>query len=133
MNAPKNKLSDARKTQIASLLLLTPVLVWCALAACGAAGSLGTLVRLAEVNTVGAELEGGVDVVVDDERRPESAQAPPARRDLVGRALHSQLNDRRARNDRPPRSVDILDDRVHPHATSARPSSVAGSRLASAS
>ena len=85
------------------------------------------------MDAVGAELERRVDVVVDDEGRPEPAEAPPARDDLGGRRLHAQLDDGGAGLDRPPRRLDVLDDRVHPHVTRALASSVAGSSAASAS
>ena len=41
MNAPKNKASDARNTQIASLVLLTPVFVWWAWSASSGTSVVG--------------------------------------------------------------------------------------------
>ena len=59
------------------------------------AGTIRPLVGLAEVHAVGAELERGVDVVVDDERRAQLAEAAPrATTSSVG-PLDAQLHDRR--------------------------------------
>ena len=69
-------------------------------------GPLGALVRLSEVDAVGAELERCVDIVVDHERRAEPSQAAAARDDVGGRRLQPQLDDGGAGLDRPPGRVD---------------------------
>src|SRR5262249_50805848 len=82
---------------------------------------------------VGAERDRGLDVVVHDERRRELAEAGAARDNLVRRRLDAELDDGRARLDRPPRRREVGHERVHPHVTFARPSRVSASSAASAS
>jgi hypothetical protein len=85
------------------------------------------------VDAVGVERERRLDVVVDDEGRLELAEAAAALDDLVGRRLHAELHHGRAGRDCPSRRLEVGHDRVHPHVTRARPSSVSGSSAASAS
>src|SRR6266700_4827450 len=86
------------------------------------------------MDAVGGEPDCGLHVVVHDERRRQLPKGPAGFDELVrARPLASKLDDSRAAGDRDLRRLEILDDRVQPHSTLARASSVSGSRAASAS
>ena len=86
------------------------------------------------MDPVRAQRDRRPDIVVHDERDAELPEASARFDQLLGRrALDPQLDDGRTRGDRRPRSLEVGDDRVHPHAICALRSSVSGSRAASAS
>ena len=72
------------------------------------------------MDAVGAERDRRLDVVVDDEGRAELAKGLPGRDDLGRRVLQPQLDDGRAALDRRARGLEVLDERVQPHAIDAR-------------
>src|SRR5438270_2958131 len=86
------------------------------------------------MDSVGGEPDRGLHVVVHDEHRRQLTEGPPDFDELVGRrTFAAELHDGGASRDRDLRRLEVLDDRVQPHSTSARTSSVSGSRAASAS
>src|ERR671936_1956961 len=92
----------------------------------------------AEMDTVGAEHERRLDVVVDDERntmpRAEAARRAAALDDVDPRhVLQPPLHHRCAGFDRKARGLELVDEDVQPHEIFACESSVPGSRFASAS
>ena len=86
------------------------------------------------MDAVRTELERRLDVVVDDERRAQVAKRLAPLDQLVGRgAFDAQLDDGRALGDCCARRVEVVDEDVELHEILARPASVVGSRLKSAS
>ena len=85
--------------------------------------ALGSLVALPEVHAVRPELQGRVDVVVDDEGRVEPSEGGSRGHDLLGRrVLEPELEDRRAGLDGPRGRVEVGHDRVQDHDSFSRPS-----------
>src|SRR5438105_15629429 len=86
------------------------------------------------MDAVRGEPDRGLHVVVHDERHRQLAEGPADFDELVGRrTFAAELHDGGASRDRDLRRLEVLDDRVQPHSTLARTSSVSGSRAASAS
>ena len=85
--------------------------------------ALRAVVALAEMDTVRAERERGLDIVIDDERGVERAEGAADRDQLFRRgALQPQPDDRRTRVDGPPGGVEVGDDRMEDHECRSRPS-----------
>ena len=89
--------------------------------------ALRAVVVAAEVDAVGLEPDRRLDVVVDDEHRVELAQRSPDLDELPRRrVLDAQLDHGRAAFDGRASGLEVLDERVQPHAILARASSDSG-------